>query len=39
MAIVIDIKRSAWVSLDVYRAGAQAMKSNGKSRMELYGML
>ncbi len=35
----IEIGCGTWVSWDVCRAGAQAMKSKGNSRMKLYGML
>ncbi len=30
--LAIEIERRTWVSRDVYRAGVQSRRSNGKSR-------
>jgi len=37
MAEAIAVGYSTWVSLDVYRAGAQSMRSYGKSQVRSYG--
>ena len=35
MTRAIEIGRSIWLSWDAYRAGAQSMRSKGKSRIRL----